>query len=630
MEEQIRTDQPASVERPSLKFGLIAALAVALLSLYPQLQLWISRGAITSAVAYNQGLGDEVAYASYLNAIIEGRPRRSDPYTGRDHSSQTPQPESLFSIQFIPVYAMALPARALGISASTVFIVITPLVAFGSALILFSLFQAVTHNPHLSAAGVLVVFCLGALAAGEGAVANWTGGKAHFDFLPFLRRYQPSTSFPILMLLCLTTWKALTAEKHRLKLAVCVGGLLALLIYSYFYLWTAAAAWVLTLGIAWWILRPADRGSVLRFLGIVFGLAVIALGPYLFLILSGADAMVNVQSLVPSRRPDLFSTAAVIAAILLLVLAAAVYRGNIDLRDKRLVFAASFALLPFVVLNQQLITGRVMQPIHYRGFITNYSILIAIVLTAGLVWRKRNGEQWRLSKRALFWIALAAFDWGFVETRHATARGFVANDKAAEEMSVYARLEQVAAKQTVSDRDVVLFSDLRMADGAPVASSLPVMWAPHMVVYPGASTTESKERLYRHLYYTGVSKKDLEDYLFGRKVYYGCAVGLFGFDRFIDGLNPNAQPISHQEKLDELTSYERYVKTFDSERARTPKLSYFIVPMDETQSFANLDRWYRRESAEQVGKFLLYRVALKEQIDDQLQSLELRMKVPHR
>jgi hypothetical protein len=595
------------------RFGLLAAVGISLLSFYPQLQLWTARGDLSDAVAYNQGLGDEVAYASYLNALIEGKPRRGDPYTGRYHSAQNPQPESLFSIQFIPPFVLAIPARLLGVSASTVFIILTPIVALGSSLILLLLLQTVTKNEHLAAAGVVVVFCLGALVAGEGAIANWTTGEAHFDFLPFLRRYQPAAAFPFFLLLCLLSWKALTTEKNKRKYSVAVGALLTMLIYSYFYLWTAAAAWLVTLSVFWWTLRREDRANVGQFLGLVFGIASVASIPYVFLIFRGAEAMTSINSLVLSRRPDFLSTGSVLSALLLLVVATSALRGRLDVRDSRFIFAVSFAVLPFVVLNQQVITGRVMQPIHYKGFVNNYSLLIAIVLVAGLTWRKQSGEPWRLSKRALFWIALAAFDWGFIETRHAVARGFVANDKAAEEMSVYARLKQVQGHQRDTDQSVVLFSDLRMADGAPVASLLPVMWAPHMVVYPGASPLESKERLYRHLYYTGVSARDLEDYLFGRKVYYGCAVGLFGFDRFIDGLNPNAAPISQEEKLNELAAYQRYMKTFDLQRAKSPRLSFFVVPMEERHDLSNLDRWYDRNSVEHVGKFLVYRLTLKEQ-----------------
>ncbi len=59
------------------RWGLLAASVLMLLSLYPQFHLWVNRGEYSRhAVAYNQGLGDEVAYAAYINALIDGRPRR--------------------------------------------------------------------------------------------------------------------------------------------------------------------------------------------------------------------------------------------------------------------------------------------------------------------------------------------------------------------------------------------------------------------------------------------------------------------------------------------------------------------------------------------------------------------------
>src|SRR6185503_16708819 len=275
------------------------------------------------------------------------------------------------------------------------------------------------------------------------------------------------------------------------------------------------------------------------------------------------------------------------------VLAAGIGRGAIKYHDPRVLLTASLALLPFVVLNQQLITGRVMQPIHYKGFVTSYAVLLALVLTAGLEWRRGSGDHWKLSKRALVWIAIAALDWGAVEVQQAARRSAGANVKTAEEKSVYDYLAQKAGKGSQNrDQEVVLFDDLHMADGAPAASPLAVLWAPHMVVYPGVATSESKERLYRHLYYTGVGVKELDAYFHGQNVYYGCAVGLFGFDRLVDGLNPNAKPITSEEKNNELTSYRHYIESFDKTRAANPRLSYLVTPAVGGTDLTNLDRWY--------------------------------------
>jgi hypothetical protein len=89
-------------------------------------------------------------------------------YTGRDDVPGSPQPESLFSIQFVPAYLIATPARLFGLSSSTAFIVLGFLAPLLASLALFWLIQNLTQDHRLAATGSIVVLCFGALAAGEG------------------------------------------------------------------------------------------------------------------------------------------------------------------------------------------------------------------------------------------------------------------------------------------------------------------------------------------------------------------------------------------------------------------------------------------------------------------------------
>ncbi|HEX8423915.1 MAG TPA: hypothetical protein VF634_10915, partial [Pyrinomonadaceae bacterium] len=88
------------------RLGLLAAVAMTLLALLPQAHLLRARSDNWHG-AYASFDGDETAYAAYLNALIAGRPRLTDPYTGHDDEARAPLPESLFSIQFVPAYALA-------------------------------------------------------------------------------------------------------------------------------------------------------------------------------------------------------------------------------------------------------------------------------------------------------------------------------------------------------------------------------------------------------------------------------------------------------------------------------------------------------------------------------------------
>src|SRR5687768_13823957 len=110
------------------KFGVLAGLAVVAVTMIPQLRLWLDRGGEWHG-AYAIVDPDELVYSAYLNAIINGRPRRNDPYFGGVGINH----ETYFSIQFFPAYALAFVANLFGISTATVFILFTPVFAFLSS-----------------------------------------------------------------------------------------------------------------------------------------------------------------------------------------------------------------------------------------------------------------------------------------------------------------------------------------------------------------------------------------------------------------------------------------------------------------------------------------------------------------
>jgi hypothetical protein len=83
----------------TLAAAVVAGIILSLLAIYPQWNLRELRGDDYNGSFATYDL-DEMAYASYLQALIDGRVRKNDPYTGRDDEPGSPQPESLFSIQF--------------------------------------------------------------------------------------------------------------------------------------------------------------------------------------------------------------------------------------------------------------------------------------------------------------------------------------------------------------------------------------------------------------------------------------------------------------------------------------------------------------------------------------------------
>src|SRR5258707_589888 len=92
------------------KLCALVCLAMVLLSLMPQIHLWCLRGRDWNG-AYVSPHGDEMLYSAYINALIDDRPRRNDPFDAKDSTSSAPLPESTFSIQVVPAYVISFVAR---------------------------------------------------------------------------------------------------------------------------------------------------------------------------------------------------------------------------------------------------------------------------------------------------------------------------------------------------------------------------------------------------------------------------------------------------------------------------------------------------------------------------------------
>jgi hypothetical protein len=198
--------------RPSLpwKYALIPTLVILFFAIYPQINIWSVQGRNWHG-AYVVSYYDEPAYSAYVNSLIEGRSRRNDPFLGKDDLPY----ESLYSIQVVPAYLIAVPARMLGISAGTAFIILNFLIAILASLAVFAFIRGVTDDDLVSSVGTLAVLCLGGVIAFEGQLRTLIMGNCIWDFFPFLRRYQPAIAFPIFFLFCLFHWRSLTATTSR-------------------------------------------------------------------------------------------------------------------------------------------------------------------------------------------------------------------------------------------------------------------------------------------------------------------------------------------------------------------------------------------------------------------------------
>lgn len=625
--------------RPSLP-AFAAAFVFALVALVPQFQLWYERGREWQGHAASVH-PDEAAYRAYVNALARGRARRNDPYTRRDAEMTAADVETMFSIQCLPAYALALPGRLFGVSTDTTFVALTFLAAFLAVLAVERLIaSAVVAGPNvawLSTAGALFVLSFAALARAQKLVFWLTGRQTFFIPLLFLRRYLPAAAFPLLFVFCLLVWRALAHRDRRgaLIYAAGAGAIFAALVYSYFYLWTAALAWLAILAALWLALRRDDRRRAGEVFAVVAALVLAALAPYALLLARRPASMDSDQLLEHTRAPDLFRPPELIGFVCLIVLAFAVHRGLVALRDRRLLLAASFALTPAAVFNQQIVTGLSLQPIHYELFVANYFALVSLVLTAALLWRARGrssdeapntrdadagdqtetrGDSRALAagrraypRRALIAVAILSLAWAAFEISLVARRYRPANLELDERHAAALKLAELArADGAAGARGAVFSTDPALSDWQTGVAPQPVLWAAHMHSFGAVSPAEDRERLFTQLYFAGVDAEEFAGPALRRH-----RGSIFGWGRAFYGLTADYKPVTTEEERAAADLYARFAESFGREHAARFALAYAVVSDERAGRLANLDRWYERADAGRVGRYSFYRVTLR-------------------
>ncbi len=593
------------------RFGLIAGLFLAIFTLYPQFKMWYLRGDDWQGhYAYNEFEG--VAYVCYVKALIDGRPRKNDPYTGRDDAPNDPQPESLFSIQFAAPYTVAIPARIFGVGAPWAMTLAGAFAGFFAALAAFWVIGRITGNSLYAMMGSLFVLAGGALAAGEGALGEITGWSYSYPYFPAFRRYIPAMPFPFFLAMIGLVWLLVNTEELRKRIVYCVlaSFCFAFTAFSYFYTWTTGAAWLGCLALIWLIARPEGFWKDFKAFLALGAACLLSLIPYAILLSKRSHTMDDVQLLVLTHAPDFFRVPIYISFLVLLIVVAGILLKKINFKERETLFAISFALVPIVVFNQQIITGRSLQPIHYQVFIGNYVAALALVAAVGILLKKSELFNRTAAKIAITLVALLAVVWGFIECHYTVRVLDGANVERDKGFDVGQYLTDIYAPNGDTHKTVIMPFSMLQGDDLPTIAPQSVLWARHQHVFAGVSWQENKERYYQYLHFQGVTPETLANSMKHHGDFVSM-IALFGWGRHTDRLNADYKPLTFGEIDNEARIYGEYLKNFDPRNSPATILSYVVVPSAEQADFANIDRWYERELLASFPAYNLYRVKLK-------------------
>lgn len=572
--------------------------------------LWYDRGKQWNG-AYATFHADEYLYSAYVSSVVDGRPRRNDPFTGRPNSEKPNLSETAFSIQFLPPYVLVFVAKVFGGSVPVTFMALSFFSALAASLALYLLLGSLTGSPRLAATGTLFVLIGGTICGAQGVIAVLLKLDGVALGLPFLRRYQPAAAFSLLFVFCTLIWLALNAAniRRRLLCSAVAGLLLVILTFSYLYLWTAAVGWLVCFAVLWFVFRwTIDARHMVQVVLVAGGLFAGGLLPYVYLLSLRSGTLDELQTMISTHRLDVLRVPEVVGIFVLLVLAVAVFRGRLNKNDPRFIFAASTALLPVAVFNQQVLTGKSMQPFHFEAFIVNYVVLVAVVVGLWLVWQP-------IRDSALSWITIGCLALGLTDVAFLTA-GFHHRDVMKDRMvPVARRLKEISLSETATT-PLVFSPHIEFMQMLPTYAREGTLLGMGSVDFGGATHEERKEFLFTYLYYSGISADGLREIINGSgdeiQTRYYVKYVLFGHERVRPVYSLEFQPITRSEIEEELKKYAAFVDSFSRETARKHRLTYSVTAIETNFDFSYIDRWYDRGPGEQVGDAMLYTLTLRE------------------
>ena len=383
-------------------------------------------------------------------------------------------------------------------------------------------------------------------------------------------------------------------------------------VFSYFYFWTTAFAWFFSLVILWAIFRRKELRQNKIYLSALAGGFLLSLVPY-FILLQNRSTDVDSALVVNfTHSPDLFRMSEIISYLTLALFLYAKSGNRINWREPKFLFLLAFTLVAPIVFNQQILTGRILQPFHYEFFCANYISVLSFSVLIFHLFRKQFSD--RNFDRILMLAGLTAISIGYFDTLSGvnTVRGL--NLRRDDLMPAAQRIKQISVEESKPFSSVVLsfdFSDDLWSDGIdiPLLTSQPVLWQLHMTMFPDVGKEENLERLYKFLYYQNFDEEKLKAVLYEKNLYLTYA--LFGVDKTSKLFTGELIPVKREQIEEAGERYKNFRLNFNYEDARTPAISFVLIRKNLKNDLSAIDRWYERDGGEEIGKYILYRVKLR-------------------
>ncbi len=365
---------------------VILAFVLGILAVLPHLYFIYSSGDDYRGINILKS-SDEEAYMSMVNRAADGYFNTLAPYLYeyRDFNDL-----SVSRLEIVLGKVVALT----GISVVNLFLALKFLGPFSIVILFYWLTYAISKNKTAALlAPLLIIAGLGIVGTKLGIIKDvilWRGSVT--EYWDFIRLLNPAFSGIFFLLALLAVFYLFV--NPNIKRAFAAGIIFGALFYIYLYFWTFIAVLV---GVMVIYALMAKKFKLLKYISLAGVLGLLIGSPQLLSlfnsftkITSGASQAAGIGTVL-SRAPILEKL--VLAALVLYVFFIIFLRrrgkvlsaegGSASGEKKEIIFPIFILITGIIVVNQQIVTGRIIQPFHYYFYTNLPSAYIALAVIFG-------------------------------------------------------------------------------------------------------------------------------------------------------------------------------------------------------------------------------------------------------
>jgi len=432
---------------------------------------------------------------------------------------------------------------------------------------------------------------LGSTLFGRQELLQLLKGESPVDAFPFFQIVVPSQPLLFFFSFLLVFW--LFIEKKQYRYGIISTAILGLTFYEYFYNWTFLYAFAGVLGLIY--LFQKKWLDLKRIALVLLGGLLIAI-PY-FLNLYRASLYPTYPDL--EQRFGIIETHApllgFVAPLLLIVFLLFFPRKY----KERYFFGLALAITPLIVLNQQLITGRIMEPGHYHW---RYNVPLAIIflLVIFFAWFLAKKGKWAVIKKMLatFIIGISLYTAIFIQTAFYADR-----ENEAIQQQRYGPLIEWLNQN--AEKEEVVFADGDLSYLVTIYTPLNVFYHPLARYFLSASRDRLLNDIFLYYRLDRVNKEEAEEVFFQDRV---------KFSAVIYGMYYQVLTGSYQNIPDEII--EEFVQRYQASLSiptdvfldklwDTYEVKYLVWDT-KTEPQWQLDQYPFLKKTAEIGDFIIY------------------------